>query len=392
MTKEKIAVIHCGFHKTASSSIQHTLAKNRKVLQENGWSYPEIRVEGKTFYNQSIPLYGYYCERPENFKHYWYHNEVSHEIANAEICSKLTDTVWKKPRLIFSDEFISRLDLRALSALKADFQTNGYTIRVIAFVREPVDLATSNIQQKVRNKEVDAIIKSLNPFSGIEKIKNLTEVFGADAEFYNFERACRHDAGPAGFFFELIGVPLHSGQTVRVNDGMSLQAVRLLSYLNSRTPLFVGKSSVHPLRSRRDADVLTKLPGEKFQLTAEQKTKIKSATEQARSEMEKLLGVDFFPEDRSRPEPVFVWGAPQFDFLDKVFDDLDLHILLRICDFLLELNDTEHIDNKRIDTFLTRIRSRIDVEKNRESDRDTQMKGKIVTVLNAIKRILRHFR
>lgn len=385
MTEEKIAVIHCGFHKTASSSIQHTLAKNRKVLQENGWLYPEIQVEGKTFYNQSIPLYGYYCERPEDFKHYWYHNKVSHEVANAEIYSKLTDSVWKQPRLIFSDEFISGLDVRALSALKADFQAHGYAVRVISFVREPMNLATSMVQQRTKSRSVDDIIESLNPSLGIEKIKNLIEVFGADAEFYGFERACRHNAGPAGFFFELLGVALDSDQTARVNDSMSLQAVRMLSHINSRTPLFSGKNSLHPLRSGDDIAVLTQLPGEKFQLTAEQITKIKSATEQSRSEIEKLFGDDFFLEEQSCQEPVFVWGAPQFDFLEEVFDDLDLHILLRICDFLLELDATEHLDNKRISTFLKRVRSRIDKEK-------AVTDGKSVTVLNTIKNILWHFR
>ena len=183
MTEEKIAVIHCGFHKTASSSIQHTLAKKRKLLQENGWLYPKIRVEGKVFYNQSIPLAGYYCERPENFKHYWYHNKVSHEVANTEIYLKLTDSVWKKPRLIFSDEFISGLDLRELSALKADFQAHGYAIRVISFVREPMDVVTSSVQQRARSRSVDTTIERFNSFAAIEKIKNLTEVFGVDAEF-----------------------------------------------------------------------------------------------------------------------------------------------------------------------------------------------------------------
>lgn len=363
MSKEKVAVIHCGFHKTASSSIQHTLGLNRKFLQENGWFYPEIQVEGKGFYNQSIPLYGYYCERPENFKQYWYHNEVSHEVANAEICSMLMNSVWKQPRLIFSDEFISLLDLKGLSALKADLRTNGYTIRVIAFVREPMHLMTSATQQWVRENSVDTVLERLDPFAGIEKIMNLKEVFGADAEFYNFEKACRHDAGPAGFFFELIGVPLHPEQTVRVNDGMSLQAVHLLSHINSRTPLFSSQNSVHPLRARRDTDVLAKLPGDKFQLTEEQVKKIRPATERAKSEMENLLGEDFFLEEPLRPVPYFVWGDSQFDFLEEIFDELDLHVLLRVCDFMLELiNNTENIKDTRINTFLSRVRNRIDIE------------------------------
>lgn len=363
MSKEKVAVIHCGFHKTASSSIQHTLALNRKVLQENGWLYPEIQVEGKGFYNQSIPLYGYYCNRPEDFKHYWYHNEVSHEVANAEIRSKLMNSVWTQPRLIFSDEFISLLDLKGLSALKADFHTNGYAIRVIAFVREPMHLMTSATQQRVRENSVDTVLERLDPFAGIGKINNLNDIFGADAEFHNFEKACTHDAGPAGFFFDLIGVPLHPEQTVRVNDGMSLQAVRLLSHINSRTPLFSSQNAVHPLRTRRDTDVLAKLPGDKFQLTAEQVKKIRPATERAKSEMEKLLGEDFFWEKPPRPVSYFVWGDPQFDFLEEIFDELDLHVLLRICDFMLKLiNNTENINDMRINTFLSRVRNRIDTE------------------------------
>ncbi len=238
MHDKKIAIIHCGFHKTASSSIQHTLAKNRELLMDNGWLYPKFYVEGKSFYNQSMPLYGYYCKHPENFKHYWYHNQLKHEVVNRQINSSLSDFVWNHPKIIFSDEFISVLDVLELYELKNNFQANGYEVRVISFVRDPVDLVKSTSQQRSKVEPVNEILNVARPKEQHEKIKKLRTVFRNSAEFYCFEKACNHNAGPAGFFFDLIGVSLDPQQTVRVNEGMSLQAVRLLSYINAQAPLF----------------------------------------------------------------------------------------------------------------------------------------------------------
>ena len=392
MTQEKMAVIHCGFHKTASSSIQHTLGHNRQFLKEHGWLYPELLVEGKAFFNQSIPLYGYYSKRPEYFRQYWYHNQVSHLVANAKIKKKLEEIVWKHPRIIFSDEFISTLNPDELSALKTDLHKNGYIIRVIALVREPTDLVTSDIQQLVRNGLIDTIIESISPLRQLDKIQNLIDVFDTGVEFYNFERACRHDAGPAGFFFELLGLNLNPGQTVRVNEGMSLQAVRLLSRINASTPLFSDKNSLHPLRTRFDIALLTQLPGEKFQLTQEQLTKLQPTTELARNEVEQLLGDDFFPEKRTYTEPTFVWGPQQFDFIEEHFEKLDLYILLRICDFLLELEATDSLDKNRVNAFLARVRRRIDNEITINPAREKhRMHSKAITAVETIKRILRRF-
>ena len=63
---EKLVVIHTGFHKTGSSSIQHSLAYNRELLAGRGYFYPEFIVNGVEFYNRSVPLYGFFVKILKN--------------------------------------------------------------------------------------------------------------------------------------------------------------------------------------------------------------------------------------------------------------------------------------------------------------------------------------
>jgi hypothetical protein len=363
MPEQKIAVIHAGFHKTGSSSIQHTLAGNRNLLMRNGWVYPEFSIDGKMLFNKSISLHGYYCEKPEQFKHYWHHSKIHHEVANTKISALLKGNIWKLPKLVFSDEFVSTLSQKALATLRSDFVDHGYMIKVVSFVREPLQLATSSTQQRARSVSIEASLKRHKPTDTLEKIDKLSELFGSEAVFYNFEKACKHRAGPAGFFFELLGIDIEPDQTALVNQGMSLQAVRVLNHINARVAKFESETSINPLRSRQDDAEISKIPGQKFQLTREQISQIKPDADYARTEIERRLGADFFlPEKIPGEDPIFQWEDAQFDFLERVFGRLDLHILISVCHFLIELQNTQAIDKDRTQRFLSLARRRIDRE------------------------------
>ncbi len=120
---------------------------------------------------------------------------------------------------------------------------------------------------------------------------------------------------------------------------------------------------------------------------------IKSETDWARSKIESLLGDDFFLNTQNYSEPEFVWGDLQFDFLETVSGQLDLYILLRICDFLLELNEAECSDDKRRVQFIVMVRKRIDAELNKGySDGLFSVINKLslVGIIKNIKRLARH--
>jgi len=362
MTTEKIAIIHTGFHKTGSSSLQHSLAHNRALLKAHGYDYPDICLKGMRFYNRSVPLYGRYCDHPEKFRHYWYHNELDASFANKKIDNLFEGELWGKEKLVFSDEFVSISTHSELARLRDDFKAHGYNRRVISDIREPFNSTVSVAQQKVRRHSLERTLKGNGSSQDVKKISNLIDVFETDAEFYSFEKVCQHAAGPVGFFFDLIGINLPVERTLRVNEGMSGQSVRLLSFINGAAPQVHRGTSVNPIRRKSDALPLSKIKGDKFQLTSDEVEIVKPKVLQARESIAAILGEDFLPPVSFSYSDKADWGSQQLEYLLKISSSLDLHLLLRVHDFLAELDVKEESACVQRNQLSTHIRSRLDKE------------------------------
>lgn len=366
MSIEKQVIIHTGFHKTGSSSVQHSLAHNRPLLKEHGYYYPDITLQGKVFYNRSVPLYGRYCDHPEKFQHYGYHNELDADFANREIDKIFNTAIWNQDKLIFSDEFISSLSSNELMRLRDDFQMHGYKIRVISYIRDPFNLMVSVAQQQSRRSSVHEIISGKRSNQEIEKIQRLIDIFNDDAEFYNFEKACQHTSGPAGFLFGLIGIELPTAKAMKVNEGMSAQAVRLLSYINREVPLMAKNSTINPIRKKFDVAPLFKIPGDKFQLTSVEVGSITPKINQARKDISEMLGHDFLPPVDFKFCDTISWGVPQLEHLYSIRHSLDLQLLIHIHDFLsgIEISNESASDKQTALTIYTRDRLNKELTKN----------------------------
>jgi hypothetical protein len=359
---EKCAVIHTGFHKTASSSIQHSLAHNRGLLAKRGYLYPGFVVNGTRFYNCSVPLYGLYCEEPEKFNQYWYHNKLDADLVNNKLERLFQDDLWARNQLIFSDEFISNLSRQGLINLRDDFSSNGFKLRVISYVREPFELLVSSCQQQARRETIKKILLKGRVKQEINKIKKLKDVFGDAAEFYSFEKACSHKLGPVGFFFELLGVTLKPERVLRINEGMSRYSVRLLSYINEQAPEFERSEKNNPIRRRHDTVKLDMLPGEKFQLKKDEVEFIKPEVLESRKSIEQLLGEDFFPPVNLACSGSEIWGEEQVDYILRSANKHDLHILLRVNDYLWAQNLEDSAAEAKRDAFTHLLRARLDRE------------------------------
>jgi hypothetical protein len=343
----KKVIIHSGFHKTASSSIQHSLAGNRSLLAEYGYHYPDIKFNGNDrFYNQSVPLYGLYTSHPEKFKHYWYHNNLDHTETNKKIWELFESELWDHEKLVFSDEFFSRLNEQQLQKVKQDFEEHGFEVVVVSYVREPYNLMNSVAQQQAKSGTIGNALLSDRPAAEVDKIRRLRKVFGHNAEFYNFEKACQHKFGPAGFFFELLGVEQEEDRTIKVNEGISMQAVRLSDYINSACPLFMSGSEINPLRNKLDLRHIFLIKGDKFSLNAEESKLIEPQVSKAREEIAELLGPDFLPSVKvKQASNNETWNSKQLQDLLEITPQLDLNLLLRVHDYFFELKQkTDEFD------------------------------------------------
>ncbi|MCB1703529.1 MAG: hypothetical protein KDI17_01645 [Halioglobus sp.] len=338
MKTEKIAIIHTGFHKTGSSSVQHSLAKNRARLEEQGYHYPDIQINDVRFYNRSVPLHGRYCDEPEKFQHYRYQNGLDPDFANSEIDALFERELWSKPKLIFSDEFISTLSPAGLARLRDDFTAHGFNLRAISYIREPFNSIVSVAQQRARHDSLEKTLASGRSNKDIERISAIIDVLGTDAEFYSFEKACEHPAGPIGFFFQLLDIEIPADEVVRVNESMSDQSVRLLSFINSVAPERISFKRNNRLRRKFDFLPLTKIEGEKFQFTQKEVAIIKPGVLKARKAMAAILGDDFLPPAPFTHRREAEWTEQQLSYLLDLSRKLDLHLLIRINDFLAQLD------------------------------------------------------
>lgn len=376
MNTEKVAIIHTGFHKTGSSSVQHSLANNRKLLEEYGYYYPDIRIQSVRFYNRSVPLYGRYCDHPEKFQHYGYHNELDADVANKKINDFFERELWGKTKLVFSDEFISTLSHSELTRLREDFTEHGFKLRVISCIREPFNSIVSVAQQRVRRSSLTNTLASDHLNKNVEKISNIIDVFGSSSEFYSFEKACQNKAGPVGFFFGLLGISLPLEDTSRVNEGLSDQSVRLMSFINDTAPQLYRNRRVNLIRRKLDVLPLSKIRGDKFQLSPDELAMVEPGVLDAREAVAEILGGTFLPPVSFDQRNEADWTSRQLSYLLDISDRLDLHLLLRVNDFLAELKLKDEIACDLRDQLSSHIRDRLDKELSASRSIFTALEGR----------------
>ncbi len=359
---EKIAYIHTGFHKAGSSSIQHTLAHNRVLLAKHGITYPEFSIKGIQFYNQSVPLFGLYCETPGNFSHYGLQNGLDATTTNQEINHFLESSIFGKNKLIFSDEFISTLSEPALTNLRDDFKSKGYRLKVISYIREPFSKLVSHVQQRSRVHSINWTLTTHDPQNEAKKIIALTKVFEKDAKFYSFEKACSHRLGPVGFLLSLLNINAKQIALKRINTGMSTYSVRALSAINQNIPLTSPSHKVATIRERDDVHLLTNLPGEKYSFYQEELRLAKPMVLESRIAISKLLGDDFLPPVKFTYTDKIVWSTQQLEHIIKVSPHLDLAILIKLYDFLSTESLKDSATKQLLDHIALSARKRLNQE------------------------------
>ncbi len=234
---------------------------------------------------------------------------------------------------------------------------------MISYVREPFNLLVSTVQQEARCEVIQRALEYSNGLNSYgEKIQKLIDLFQSDAEFYSFEDVCQHPAGPVGFFFDLIGIDLPVGKTLRINEGMSAHAARLLSFINGAAPMVVGERAINPLRKRLDCLLLEKIKGERFQLTFAELEQVKPQILRAREAIAEKLGDDFLPSVNYSYCDGVDWGNQQLEYLLKISGSLDLQMLLRIYDYLASIEiKEESVCAQRVRLSML-IRKRLDKE------------------------------
>lgn len=325
-------ILHVGFHKTATSSIQQTLANNHDILANAGWFFPLFKFNAQqSLANHSVPLFTLFTEHPEKYQgviRLGVQDKVA-ETKNAWF-TQLESMIANHNQVILSGEAVSMLSTSSLQKLKEYFIALGFKISVICSVRRPYSFLCSSIQQNIKGG-IRGFKEGLFT-SRIKEIENLKLIFD-DVIFYNFEASCQSEGGPVLDFIRKVGVPTSEIKVTSTNEGIGNKTTRLYLAINERYPI-IDKGKLNP---KGRVKKVINFDNDKFLLTEPELQKVLPQLKVENKRMQNLLGDEFC--DKSFPTSINI-------FLSKK-EALDMyvkaakpgHVSRMVLDFILEHAD-----------------------------------------------------
>lgn len=338
MSIAKQVVLHLGFHKTASTSIQEFLGAHIEMLAAHHYCYPNFKMRGVNYYNHTVPIMGLFLQDSQPFAEYirrgWNPSEV-----NAQFASYLDQCLASNQQILISGEGIPLLSQDELLSFKQKLESAGFKIRVIVFLREPVSLISSVVQQQVKGeRDIETIIQTFNPNRESEKIKKLQSVFPA-IEFHTFDHAIAAEDGPVGYFMRLLNIqPTNNLTNLKINESSSAESIRLLSYVNKKAPFFLH-NRINFIRTDGDVIPLLGIGEDKFQLLRQEMHPIFNELIQERARIEALTGVKFSEGHNTLDAypTVFQWQPAAISALIQAIPKMGIGMQYRVYDYFYEL-------------------------------------------------------
>lgn len=293
----KLAYIHVGLHKTATSSLQSTCATNKRQLREQGFHYPIFRLKTnqitRKISNHSAPFVNIFHPSPEKYaiNHIWGIQDLAN--AKKQYFKTLREAVECHSKILISGEGISTIPETGILDMIRFFENYEFSIKAIACVRSPLSFHTSRTQHAIRHAvKFKQKAPSMARFiSQIPRIQILKNIFGNRISFLPFKVACLDNQGPAAAVLRLCDIDPDLFVIETSNQGGDNLAVR-----NALEAVINGTSLQWTMRERND--ILKSMrsnskKNEKFQLTKEETNAINDHLFKENSGFLSLLGSSY---------------------------------------------------------------------------------------------------
>lgn len=223
------AIVHVGLHKTGTTSIQEAL---------NGYD------DGVTAYADLGPANHSYVFLSLFEREFLHHRWQNLGLSNAEQ-DRIIARNWSlldsqlsrsRARIIFSGEEISTLSAEALGQLKSHFRRHGRDVLVVVFVREPLAMTASLLQQLVQGGRWlhnDDTEGTPVDYWLSRRLANILAVFGRErTRILYYEDACGsgHPCGAIDLFAATVGIqPEANPAGARLNQSIGETTFKLLN-------------------------------------------------------------------------------------------------------------------------------------------------------------------
>ncbi len=251
-------ILHIGMHKTGSTAIQSALVG----YDRDGARYADL---GRA--NHSVPLMFAFdrettCETSSWIKHFGFTRDLCSRLASNAHVALDRELSLDRRMLIFSGEALSVWSEQAVLALAHRLHGCAEIIRVIAYVRDPVDYANAIVQQRVKTR---APLLPL-PSRYQQSLGAYMTAFGHDqVHLRRYDRShFLHGSVVADFAgqIRIAGVE----HNIQSNEAASFDAIRLLHLLARHIPIPVGHPRLVQGWQRLCDWIQTALPGPTLRL------------------------------------------------------------------------------------------------------------------------------
>lgn len=234
--------LHIGMHKTGSTTLQASLASVKNPV---GWRYITVRNGS----NMGSAMHAMFATNPH--ENYWLmkRGHTAEEVAakGIKMRSKLARLIKKsgEENLIISGESLCGIDKNGISAIHDFLKPLCDEIRVIGYVRAPIELKISFFQQRLKYRKCEFRLKNLR-LKYLERFKKFDEVFGQENVLLRkFDPASFTNHCVVSDFCEQIGIqaPAHDS-VVRLNESLCREACGLLYAYRKLGPAIQDGSDV----------------------------------------------------------------------------------------------------------------------------------------------------
>ena len=254
-------ILHIGMHKTGSSSIQQTLYSYENAVEFEYLPLGTINHSGPIFMAFSPDRYSYHTVLKRGLSR----TEV--DELSRQYREKLERGLKESSvnKVILSGEDVSTMSREALDRMFSCILPLVDDVEVVAYVRSPKEFMESAFQQRVKDG-LCAWDLSGTPLNYKERFAYFVERFGRDkVKVKVFNKAQLVDGDVVKDFSAQCGINIPSEHVVRVNEGISLSALKLLYLYRKKGDGYgVGPESMR--KNEFLIDRISRLGGKKFKL------------------------------------------------------------------------------------------------------------------------------
>ena len=366
----KIVYIHAGFHKTGTSSIQATCAKNFSLLSLNSIYYPtKMAINHSEFI---VPMFmknpdDYYLEKSKNLSK---ETIVKEYREKKELFTKELLQI-KEEKLLISGEDIWGMEENELLNMQLFLKQTfpNALIKIILCTRNPSEYISSGLPQAVQTGFMLIPPYEFKMIPFIWATKRIASIFNIDnLMIYDFEGAKKHNLGLVGYFLENVLQIKNLGTSnikiLRDNDSITNLAVHIIKYINISTSssLFDKGEDGGMLKYERylnDTQALWSLKGDKFKLDKEYVKELYKKLEPELKWLKENFNIDYNIENVTYTEERYKIPDNFFETIKKTSVKLSRIVRRSFYEWLCK-----EIQTRKGDEFKELEKTKLSIEKN----------------------------